>query len=124
MDTTKVTVINEVKKPRRQPSVAGTRPTQSGTFRGAREPSRDIFVFRVEKGTIVSDIKQYIIDNEVQVRDIQCVSNENAMYCSYKVEIGVSNLSKVLESDFWPTGVNVRRFRQPKGNRNVNVEPI
>jgi len=61
------------------------------------------------KDTHSDDIKLYMVVNTVDVRSIDCVSNDNATYCSFKVEIKVSDLSKVLDGEFWPSGVHVIR---------------
>ena len=70
------------------------------------------------KDTHSEEIKQYMVVTNVDVRSIECVSSDNATYCSFKVEIKVSDLSKVLDGEFWPSGVHVRRYYQQRGARN------
>jgi hypothetical protein len=92
------------KKSRRQNPVTGTRTDHAGLFRGARVPSRDMFVYRVDS------IKDYIVNNDVEVISINGVSNENATLSRFKVEIRVSDMPQVLHPEFWPSDVHVRRF--------------
>ena len=80
-------------------------------------------MYRVEKDTTADSIKDYIVNNDVEVRSIDCVSNENATFSSFKVEIRVSDMSQVLDPEFWPSGVHVRRFyaaRQSSTNTDSN----
>ncbi len=75
------------------------------------------------KDTSDDVIKEYIETNGIRVRSFACVSNDLSMYKSFKLEISVSDMEKVLNADFWPTGVWVRRFYSPKGSRNVTNSP-
>lgn len=100
---------NRHKKTRPKP-ITGTRTTLTGGFRGAPAPSRDIFVYRVEKDTPCSVIKDYMVDHGTDIRSIECVSNENSTYSSFKLEVSVTDVSKVLDPEFWPIGVCARRF--------------
>ena len=54
-----------------------------------------------------------------EVRSIERVSSKNATFNSFRVEISVSDLSKVLDPEFWPTGVCVRRFYVPTESRQT-----
>jgi len=53
-----------------------------------------------------------MVVNNVHVRSIECVSNDNA----------TSDLSKVLDGEFCPSGVHVRRYyRQKRGRYDHDV---
>ncbi len=99
----------------RRKAITGTKSTQ-GTLRGAPEPSRDLFVFRVEKGNTEEIIRDYIKDNNIEPRNVSLISNKDATFASFKVEVALSNMNDVLSPDFWPTGVCVRRFHKPRQN--------
>ncbi len=86
----------------------------SDSVRGAPEPSRDIFVFRVEKETSMDAVSAYLTNNHVVVREIEQRSRDESLFNSFHVRIKVSDLDKVLNANFWPTGVNVRRYWPPK----------
>ena len=64
-------------------------------------------------------VKQYMINNNVDVRDIELKSNDESIYNRFRVCFKVSDLEQVLQPDFWPTGVNVSRYYLP---RNQHVQ--
>ncbi len=97
---------------RRVAPIVGT--GHSDRIRGAPEPSRDLFVYRVGLGVNASDIKHYICDKNVDVRDIEQTSKEGSMFMSFKVTVKASDMDNMLHSEFWPTGICVRRFRKPR----------
>ena len=96
--------------------VTGTSREQSGNLKGAPEPSREVFVYRVVKGTEENDIQEYLEEKNIAIRGVQKVSKEEAKFVSFRVEIKVSDMKKVLDSDFWPEGIHVRRFFKPRSN--------
>ena len=108
---------------RRRKPITGTRAAM-GKLKGAPEPSRDLFVYRVDKLVTDEDISSYLSDNGVEVRAIKLVSNSESRFASFKVELKVSDINKVLASDFWPEGICVRRFYTRRagnqGNENEN----
>ena len=87
-------------------------------LKGAPSPSRDVFVYRVEKGTEVKDLKDYLENANVTVREVTKVSREESKYDSFKVETTVSDMYSLLEPDFWPTGIQARRFFRPRNKDN------
>ena len=100
---------------RRAQAVVGT--GMSGSVRGAPQPNRDIFVFRVELGD-ADGIKNYMTERNIDVRNIEKKSNDEAHLKSFKVTVCVAQLVHVLEPDFWPKGVCVRRWYQPRFTEN------
>jgi len=97
---------------RRGAPIVGT--GRSDRFRGAPEPSRELFVFRVEHGYTADDIKKYITDSNIVIRDIEQTSKDGSTFLSFKVSIKLSDMNVMLQPDFWPMGVCVRRFRRPR----------
>ena len=103
----------EVRRMRKQQShsaVVGTREA-NGRFRGAQAPSRDIFVYRVENDALESEIECHFKDNGIVPRSVETVSHADAMYKSFKLTVSVNDMGKVLDADFWPEGIMVRRYR-------------
>ena len=86
-----------------------------GGFKGAPAPSRDIF----EKDIQDDVIKEYIVTYGIEVRSDERLSSKNATFNSFRIEISVSDLSKVLDGEFWHTGVCVRRFYVPMKSRHT-----
>ena len=101
---------------RRQRVITGKNraPTQFGSFKGAPEPSRDLFVYRVDKTVEQADILQYLQSQSIEVRDLRCISHADARYKSFKSTTKVSDIDSVFTDTFWPSGVKVRRFIPPK----------
>ena len=106
------TVHNKRRRPKRV--VHGT--SSSTTLRGAPEPSRDIFVYRVDHDTSCTDITDHLTKYNVEPRKVEKVSNEKARFASFRVELRVRDMKPVLKSEFWPEGVNVRRFFKKSTN--------
>ena len=96
----------------RRPPIKGT--ASSSKLRGAPEPSRDLFVYRVTKETVQDDLMEYLKDKHIQPRDIEKLSNTEAKFSSFRVEVKVSELDTLLDPNFWPEGVCVRRFYRKK----------
>jgi hypothetical protein len=99
---------------RRDAPVVGT--GRSDRVRGAPEPSRDLFVYRVQNDITANDINLYVTGKNVDVRDVIQKSKEGSRFMSFKVTVKVSDLNTILKPDFWPTGVCVRRFWEPRSD--------
>lgn len=100
---------------RENPGQGGRRRVQgSGTsdvFKGAPPPKRDFFLSRVVSTTDDQVIKDYIKDKGINNFDLQLVSNEHAIFKSYKLSVYVEDKTKVLSPDIWPQGVCVEKWR-------------
>ena len=89
---------------------------KSSKITGAPQPSRDLFVYRVERGTTVRDIDEYLKENDIKCRSVKKVSKDEAKFASFKVEFSVEQFKTVLEPEMWPEGVHVRKFFNPRNN--------
>lgn len=89
-------------------------PGLGSKLKGAPEPSRDVFVYRVQKGVEAKDIQDHMAEQNIQIRDVKMISNEEAKFCSFKVEIKLSDYDTVVDSAFWPEGIRVRRYYKPR----------
>ena len=105
------------KSQRKRTAVTGT--SSSSKLKGAPEPSRDLFVYRVEKGTEIGDIEEYLTSKHTSCRSVAKVSNPDAKFDSFKVEIKASDMSHLLDANFWPMGICVRRFFKPRVNNSA-----
>jgi hypothetical protein len=104
---------------KRQKIITGKKRTQVqfGSFKGAPEPSRDLFVFRVDPNTDQADLFKFVQSQSVQVRGLSLVSHKDAVFKSFKLTVGLPDLETVFDNDFWPTGVHVRRYIPPRSQR-------
>jgi hypothetical protein len=110
-------VVNKRKLRRAQQTIRGTGSKTLG-LRGAPEPSRDIFVYRVLKQYGEGDIRDHLKNNGVEARSIQRTSHDDAKFRSFHVEISKSDLPKVMVPAFWNDGVCVAPWyrRRHTGN--------
>jgi hypothetical protein len=87
---------------------------QAGVVRGAREPSRDGHVFRCEPDVEEHHIKEHMEAKSIVPRAVEKVSKETSVFHSFRVEVTLSQMSQVMTPDFWPDGVCVKRYYQPR----------
>ena len=99
---------------RRQKVVTGQ--ATNSKLKGAPLPSRDVFIYRVDKNTTVDILSEYISENSIDFREIECVSHEDAKYKSFRLTVSIKDLDKIFNEALWPSGVMVRRFYKPNTN--------
>ena len=103
---------------RRRKVIQGYARGGNTRLKGAPAPSRDLFIYRVDSDTTVVDVRDFIQNWGHAVRSIQCVSNHNSKYKSFKLTVPASDLDGLFCDTFpWPEGVRVRMFVQPRGYR-------
>ena len=105
------------KRLRRQNKVI-TGNKSGSRLRGAPLPNRDIFVYRIAKDTGASDVQEFLVENDIDVRAIDCTSHPDSTFKSFKVTVSVSDVDKLFNEDFWPSGVKVRMFRSHVNRHN------
>ena len=102
----------------RQPNVVTgkntTRNVLSSKFRGAPEPDRHLFIYRVENDTDVADVTQYLDNENIPYTLVECLSNPNAKFKSFKLTVGVSRYQQLFNDHICPHGIRVRAFRAPR----------
>lgn len=101
---------------RRKRVVQGSK--SGGRIRGA--PShRDVFVYRLLPETTTDLLTKHIEDEGISVHNIDCISNPNAKYKSFKVQINLADNDKMFNPDMWPEGIRVRKFIPPRIGDNA-----
>ena len=99
----------------RRKFITGNKSQASGRFRGAPEPSRDLFIYRVLQEAEADDIRELVTDEGCEVRDIKAVSHPEAKYKSFKLSVPMSEYDKLISENFpWPEGVRIRMFISPR----------
>ena len=93
-----------------------TGKSSSTRLQGAPLPSRDIFIYRLNSETTEVDINSYLKENNIESRDLVCMSHAESKFKSFKLSVSVKDVNTVFSEDFWPVGIKVRRFRQPTSN--------
>ena len=103
---------------RHRRNVAVGKDRSSGAVKGAPEPNRDVFIYRVDKSTNDDSLYDYLIDKGITPNSLDCVSNPDARYKSYKLSIPLSMYSTLHDPDMWPEGIRICRFYNPKNINN------
>ena len=111
-DNNAATKRNETgKKARKGGFVTGSR--QNATIKSG--PCRlDLFVFRVSREVDEDDLTEDIKAQGAQIVEIKRMSADSRASSSYRVILECNDPRKVMTSDFWPSGVCVRRFYPPR----------
>lgn len=97
---------------RRRHIVQGTRT--GGGIRGAPEPRRDAFIYRVDRDTSTDMMRQHLDDMGINTHAIDCISNPDSMFKSFKVTTTVSNFRELFKPDMWPQGIRIRKYVPPR----------
>jgi hypothetical protein len=74
----------------------------------------DLFVFRVNAAVRETELAEDIEAQGPKILEITRMSPAERSTYSDRVVLECLDSRKVLRSDFWPEGVCVRRFRQPR----------
>ena len=106
----------QMERRRKRRVVSGT--STSTRVRGAPLPSRDFFIYRVDKITGEADIAEYLHEKDIQARNIIKLSKDESMFNSFKLTVSISDTEKVMNPDTLPTGVRIRRFYERRTERD------
>ena len=82
---------------------------EQGYLRGASEPQRDIFVYRVKYGS-EKDIAAYCKSKGILVRDCTLISHPASKFKSFKISVLLGQVNLVLNDNFWPKDIKAKRF--------------
>lgn len=114
---------HQLRRQKRQKRVITGKISQThGTFKGAPEPQRDIFVYRVDQDANIDDMSDYLTDKNVKISKLECVSNANAKFKSFRLTVGLTDFKRLLNDDMWPAGVRARKFITPRENNRYQED--
>lgn len=91
---------------------------KNNLLQGAPPPMKSIFVSRVKKFCNVLTMKNFLNDNDIYYDDVSLVSHDNSKFNSFKININKIDISKVMQSHFWPIGVKCNMWKE-KSKSNV-----
>ena len=94
--------------------ITGNAVARSGHFKGAPEPGRDLFIYRVDTSTDVSDLRTHLTDYGFHIRKLDCISNPDSKFKSFKLTVPMSEFNDLFDGSLWPFGVRVRKYIPPK----------
>ena len=109
-----------VRNTSRRVNIVGTRESGRGSGSGSGlsgvQRIFDVFVGGCDLETSDDDIKTFCSSNEVNVKKCESIPTKSEWYTSFKVSVLLSDRDKLLNADFWPRGVFVRKiFRARQG---------
>ena len=112
----------QLKKKRREEAkknkVIQGKCTSNTRIKGAPEPTRDIFVYRVHPETESDILRDHITEQGIIVNNLSCVSNVEAKFKSFKLNVNISQVNQLFDESFWPVGIRVRKFYSPRPIEN------
>ena len=104
---------------RRKNIVQGCANISNCKIKGAPEPERSLFIYRVDKDTDKEDLTEYISQQGFLVRQLQCVSKPESKFLSFKLTVPISQFKKLFNPSLWPEGIRIRKFVvNNRGNNN------
>jgi hypothetical protein len=106
------------RKPRKVTIGKSKEHGKTNLLQSAPEPRRYAFVYRVAKTVTVDNMKDYLKSEYIRYYDVECMSNEDAKFKSFKLEIPKTSVDKVFNPETWPENIYVRKFIMPKQIRN------
>lgn len=118
--TSAMTIVDRRKKQQRKTTViAGNSSPKGNSFKGAPSPDRHLFIYRVDQSVHADNIQEYLISRQFQVRELVCMSNENARYKSFKLTVAIDQFRLLFDENLWPCGVRVRKFNPPRQSNST-----
>ena len=90
---------------RTQQVVIGTASPTNAGVRAAPPPHRDFFIFRLAKATTEDELKTYLGHKNVTVHEVMLLSHPQSKFKSFKVNIPVGDVNKIMDPTTWPQGV-------------------
>ena len=93
---------------------------QSNHVKGAPERNRDLFMYRVDSSTELQHLRDYLLDRNIKVISLECVSKPGSKYKSFKLSVPLSEFQGLFDSNLWPNGVHVCKFIPPRPKSSVD----
>ena len=102
--------------------VHGTKNNSGSRFKGAQRDSIDLFVYHVNHGATVGDLRGYLYDNGVNLNDVRIdiTSHEDARLKSFRLIAPGSLKEKLLSPDFWSVGIRVKEYSESRKRNPTN----
>jgi hypothetical protein len=111
--------LRQQKEKRSRTVVAGT--GRSTRLRGGPPPIRKFFVYRVDKTSTVEDIEAHLTEQSVVYNDVCLLSNPEARFNSFRVDVPLNMMDKVMDDSMWPEGIRIRKYFPPKTDNGSTV---
>ena len=89
---------------------------ETASCRGLMGAARmiDIFVGGCSSGTTSEQVAQYCKYGDIELKTCESLESKSKYYESFKITAVFTDKDKLLNPEFWPMGVFVRKFFKPK----------
>jgi len=90
-------------------------------FKGAPEPDRSLFIYRVAPHVDTKDITEYLGNKAITVKNLECISHACAKFKSFKLEVPISEYPLLFNEDLWPHNVSIRKYNAPRREQSKTI---
>ena len=106
---------NDARNPRNfaRKNITGTRTTATGGLAGV-ERVVDLFLGGCSLDSSADQIKNFCESSNVPLKNCEDLESKSLYYKSYKISVPISLRDQLLNEEFWPTGIFIRKFYKPK----------
>ena len=81
---------------------------------------KELFIFNVAKDTGAESIKSFLLEENMIVMEIECMSHCDAWTESYRVLLTGEELDNVTDSNFWPYGIGCRQYFRKRVDKSAS----
>ena len=96
--------------------VKGTKASTSGGL-ASTEKVFDVYVGGCSPDSTVQQMEEFCVGNGITLKRCELLSQNNDWVKSYKISIRAQDRDKLLEGDFWPEGLYVRKFYKARAQK-------
>ena len=105
----------------RNPGILGTRRLENSKLLGV-EKIMDLFVGGLAPNTSAEVLEEYCNSNGVLLKKVEALPSKSNWYSCFMISVNEGNRDKLLNAEFWPEDVKVRKFYRPRNPRNISDE--
>ena len=106
-------------RPRRQNNLVVGRKVVDGlvSCRGA-DLTQSVYLGQFDMNSTLEAVKASIVSQGVSVVELEPLQLTHKRFKSFRLCLKKDEMAKILDPDFWPTGVVVRRFWRGKSTKS------
>ncbi len=97
--------------------IKGTGPSVGGVT-GGSEPSRYLFIKRINKVTEDTAVRGLIEQHGFTIRTLERISHPDSVFKSFKLAVPVTEFGRLFDEKLWPEGVVIRAFYKAPDSRS------
>ena len=102
-------------------NISGTK--RSATLSGVPKVL-DVFVGGCELSSTHHQIEEYCKSSGIDLKGCEPLETKSRWYKSYKISVLLSHRDKLLQPEFWPEGIFVRKFFKARSKQQQNENGV